>query len=188
MNLPDELLSALQLRIKDGNWVDRPRLVTLGADDNFLMLTERHTAAWKLDKYKAVSKLMDRMRAQQSGISDIHSITLHSYRFQSYVCQAKDGTLTFDNVPPPSLQGMQSMISPILRDTKDADWKPLSRTGSGVRDIEQRRPSVLQQRAQMRREWSEHSSEFTAQAKGMKVSLSLSVNLGGLGGLARMLG
>jgi hypothetical protein len=37
MNLPTTLVSALQARIKDGNWIDRPRLVALGANDNFCM-------------------------------------------------------------------------------------------------------------------------------------------------------
>jgi hypothetical protein len=48
-----------------------------------------------------------------------------------------------------------------------------------------RRPSTLQQRTQVRREWSEHRQSFSAQAQGLKLSLSLSISAGGL---ARMLG
>ena len=185
MGLPERLLSALQSRIKDGNWIDRPRIVALGADSNFLLVTEKHAAVWDLDDYKTISRLLEFSRTQQTGISDIHSIILHPYRFQSFVTQSRNGTLIYDNLPPHNLPGIQAMIEPIVQDTKDAGRNPFARKESGRKESMQRRPSALQQRAQVRREWSEHKQEITKQAKGMKVSLSLSVSVGGL---ARFLG
>ena len=179
-NLPDKLLAALQSNIKDGSWLQRPRLVALGAASNFLLVTENNAAVWDLRHYKAVVPLLERTKT-----SEVHSLALHSYRFQSFVLQAQDGKLFYENIPPHQLPGVQQMVGSILQDTNDARKKHLARRESEDTIAPQRRPTVLQQRAQLRREWSEHSQEFTAQAKGVKLSLSLSI---GIGGLARMLG
>lgn len=77
------------------------------------------------------------------------------------------------------------MIGPVARDTQLAARKSVRRGNSERRDSAQRRPGPLQERASVRREWSEHKQQFTAQSKGLKLSLSLSI---GVGGLARMLG
>jgi hypothetical protein len=185
MNLPTTLVSALQARIKDGNWIDRPRLAALGANDNFVLITEKHAAIWDLENYKTTSNLLNFSTTQERGISEIHSITLHAYRFGSFVTQARNGTLIHENLPPHSLAGIQAMYASVLQDTQAADRKLLVRRESDKTERVQRRPSNLQQRAQLRREWSEHSQQFTAQTKGMKLSLSLSVSIGGI---ARLLG
>jgi hypothetical protein len=179
-NLPGSLLVALQKNIQDGSWIDRPRLVALGAGDNFLLITEKNASVWDLRHYKSAVTFLEK-----SAMSDIHSLILHTYRYQSFVTQTLSGRLLFENVPPHQIGGMQAMIAPILQDTKDAQRRALARRESDKREITQRRPSALQQRAQIRREWSDHSHEFTAQAKGVKLSFSLNVSLGGL---ARMLG
>jgi hypothetical protein len=179
-NLPDQLLSSLQGIIQDGNWTDRPRLVALGASNNFLLVTEKNAARWDVRNYNELSKLL-----KQGHVSAIHSVLLHPYRVQSFVAQHKSGDLAYENMPQHQLAGIQAMVEPILRDTKDVRPKLLFRRESEVRDTLQRRPSNLQQRAQLRREWSEHRQEITAQAKGVKLGLSLNISLGGL---ARMLG
>jgi hypothetical protein len=185
MNLPDDLLRALQSRIKDGSWIDRPRIVALGANSNFLLVTEQHIVVWELDKYRALRRSLEKARSQQDGIHQIHSVVLHAYRYDSSVTELQDGALQSSNLPPPAVSGLQSMLEPLMRDTKERNRKIPLRAASEMRATVQRNPSVLQQRAQLRREWSEHSQEFTAQAKGVKVSLSLNISLGGL---ARMLG
>lgn len=184
MNIPGELLSSLQSRTKDGNWTDRPRFVALGADDDFLLVTEKHAAVWKLENYRTALKLLEYSRTQQKGISEIHNMVLHPYRFQTFVTQSRNGSLIYDNMPPHALPGIQAMVDPIMRDTEAMERKGLARQESRNETV-QRRPSALQQRAQLRKEWGEHKQEFTKQAKGLKLSLSLSVSVGGL---ARMLG
>ncbi|KAF9694089.1 hypothetical protein EKO04_007987 [Ascochyta lentis] len=185
MSIPEGLLDALRSRIKNGSWVDKPRIVTLGADDNFLFISEKNAAIWDLDRYKTVSDMLEFSRTQERGIAEIHNIVLHPYRYGCFVAQSKNGTLLHENLPPHQLPGIANMLDPVLRDTERADRKAVQRRESEKRETTQRRPSALQERASVRREWSEHKQQFTAQTKGLKLSLSLSI---GVGGLARMLG
>lgn len=190
MSIPEGLLHALQARIKNGSWVDKPRVVALGADDDFLLITERNTAIWDLENYKTVSDMLEFARTQDQGIRDIHNIVLHVYRYGCFVAQSKTGSLMHANLPPHQVSGITSMVEPVLRDTERA--RDTERSGrksvqrrESERDSMQRRPSALQERARIKREWSDHKQQFTAQSKGLKLSLSVSF---GVGGLARMLG
>ncbi|KZM20573.1 uncharacterized protein EKO05_0010939 [Ascochyta rabiei] len=185
MNIPDGLLSALQSQIKNGAWIDRPRIVALGADDNFLLITKKNAAMWDLDNYKTVSDMLEFSRTQEHGIPEIHNIILHPYRYGCFVAQSKNGTLLHENLPPHQSPGLANMIDPILRETERANRKVVQRSDSEKRETIHRRPSAMQERARVKREWSEHKQQFTAQSKGLKLSLSLSI---GVGGLARMLG
>lgn len=190
MSIPDGLLRALQSRIKNGSWIDRPRIVALGADDDFLLITEKNVAIWDLENYKTVSDMLDFARSQENGLRDIHNLVLHAYRYGCYVAQSKTGALLHGNLPPHQMSGMSSMAEPVMRDTERAKEKqrsartPVQRRESD-RESMQRRPSGLQERARIKREWSDHKQQFTAQSKGLKLSLSVSF---GVGGLARMLG
>ncbi|KAF1361249.1 hypothetical protein EJ07DRAFT_112876 [Lizonia empirigonia] len=185
MSIPDGLLSALQARIKNGSWIDKPRIVALGADDDFMLITEKNAAIWDLENYKTASDILEFSRTQERGIQDIHNIVLHPYRYGCFIAQSKNGTLLHENLPPHQLPGITNMIEPIKRDTESAGRKMVARRESEQRDSTQRRPSALQERAKIKREWTEHKQQFTAQSKGLKLSLSLSI---GVGGLARMLG
>lgn len=185
MSIPDGLLTALEARIQNGSWIDKPRIVALGADDNFLLITEKNAAIWHLENYKTVSDMLKFSRSQDSGIQEIHDIVIHPYRYGCFVAQSKNGTLLFENLPPHQLPGLRSIVDPIMRDTERAGRKAVQRRASEKRESMQRRPSALQERARVKREWNEHKQQFTAQAKGLKLSLSLSVSAGGV---ARMLG
>lgn len=190
MSIPDGLLQALQSRIKNGSWVDKPRVVALGADDNFLLITEKNVAIWDLENYNTVSDMLEFARTQDRGIADTHSIVLHAYRYGCYVAQSKSGALLHGNLPPHQIPGMTSMIEPIMRDTerikeKERPARTSVQRRESDRESMQRRPSALQERARIKREWSDHKQQFTAQSKGLKLSLSISF---GVGGLARMLG
>lgn len=185
MSIPKGLLHALQARIKDGSWIDKPRIVALGADDNFLLLTENNAAIWDLDNYKTISDMLEFTRTQERGIREIRNIVLHPYRYGCFIAHSKNGTLLHENLPPHQVAGLTSMIGPITQDTERFGKKMVPRRDSEKRDDMQRRPSMLQERARVKREWSEHKQQFTAQSKGLKLSLSLSI---GVGGLARMLG
>ena len=178
--LPETLVAALQANIQGSDWIDRPRLLTLGAGDNFLLVTEKHAAVWDLRHYKSAMRLI-----KEGDSSQVANIVLHPYRFQSFISLHVSGTLTHQNIPPHQLASVQATAQSILQDTIEAHQKGLSSKASDKRESMQRRPSALQQRAQLRREWSGHSQEISAQAKGVKLSFSLNVSLGGL---ARMLG
>jgi hypothetical protein len=187
MNLPDMLLSALEARIKDGNWIDSPRLVALGASNNFVLITKKHTAVWNLEHYNTLANLLQFSRTQERGISEINSIVLHAHRFGSFVTQSCNGTLLHENLPPHSLPGLQNMSTPITQDSQALERKLLVRRDS-ARDIQYSVPmrqSNLQQRAALRKTWGDHNSNFTAQAKGAKISLSLSVSISGIAKLMR---
>jgi hypothetical protein len=204
MSIPDGLLNALQSRIKDGSWADKPRIVALGADDNFLLITEKNTAIWDLENYKAVSDMLEVARAQTPGIRDIQNIVLHPHRYGCFVAQFKNGLLKHENLPPHQQSGIANMADPVLRDTESVARKtiqrresdrqesvqrtqsPLQRTQSPLQRTQspqQRTQSPLQERARIKREWCENSHRYTAQSRGLKLSLNISI-----GGLARMLG
>lgn len=190
MSIPDGLLHALQARIKNGSWVDKPRVVALGADDNFLLLTEKNAVIWDMDKYTTVSGMLALARTQDHGIRDIHNVVLHPYRYGCYITQSKTGVLTYGNLPPHQMAGVVSMNERVLKDTeraRDAERpaRKIAPQRESERDGVQRRPSGLQERARIKREWSDNKHQFTAQSKGIKLSLSVSF---GVGGLARMLG
>lgn len=190
MSIPDGLLQALQSRIRNGSWIDKPRVVALGADDDFLLITERNVVIWDLENYKTVSDMLELARTQDCGIADVHDIVLHAYRYECYVAQSKTGALLHMNLPPHQVSGIMSMVEPVMMDTQRAKEKsrpsriPIQSRGSD-RESMQRRPSALQERARITREWSDHKHQFTAQSKGLKLSLSVSF---GVGGLAKMLG
>jgi hypothetical protein len=76
MSIPDGLLTALQSRIKNRSWVDKPRIVALGADDNFLLVTEKNVAIWDLENYKSISNMLEFSRTQGGGIQEICNINL----------------------------------------------------------------------------------------------------------------
>jgi hypothetical protein len=110
---------------------------------------------------------------------------LHAHRFGSFITQSRNGTVIHDNLPPHSIPAVKIMLDHIPHDTKALERPPPVHRESAFKENVQRRPNNLQQRAQLRRDWGEHKQKFTAQSKGMKVSLSLSVSIGGL---AKMLG
>ncbi|KAF2443196.1 hypothetical protein P171DRAFT_433501 [Karstenula rhodostoma CBS 690.94] len=186
MNLPPELLTALQARIKDGNWTDRPRLVALGADANYLLLTENHAAAWELRHYATLSRMLEYSRTQARGIADVRNVALHPYRYQCFVAQSANGTVLSENVPPHEAAGVQGIRAAILKDTKEMDTR-VQQSQKKVESVPRR--SSLQHQATLKKDWGERKQEFRAQSKGLKLSLSLSVSAAGIAGsFGKMLG
>lgn len=184
MSIPDGLLNALQSRIKNGSWIDKPRIVALGTNDDFLLITEKNIAIWDLENYKTVSDMLESARSREYGIRDIHNIVLHAYRYESYVAHFKTGGLMHGNLPPHQISGITSMADPISKDTAHVTRQVVQRRDSD-RETLQLRSSALQERARIKKEWGDHKHQFTAQSKGMRLSLSVSF---GIGGLARVLG
>jgi len=191
MNLPPLLLSALQSRIKNGNWIDKPRMVALGADQNFLLVTQKHAAVWDLGNYATISKMLEFSKTQPSGIEEMHCITLHAYRYHCFIAQSRNGTILYENIPPHELAAVQAMQPVILQDTSVVEMKAKERER---RLVVERRPSLRHQ-ASLRSEFGqgEKRQEIRAQkqSNGLRLSLSLSVSARGLAGglgLGRMLG
>lgn len=184
MDIPQGLLAALQSRIKDGQWTDKPRVIALGADNNFLLLTEKHAAVWELSRYIAISRFLDNSKKRLYGISDIRNAVLHPYRFQCSITQSKTGTVIHHNIPPHSMGGLQQLISPIAVSSRGfkLEMRPMVLRPTETKDSESiaKKPSALHERAKLKREWSEHSQEFKTQSRGLKLSLSLSVSVPGL--------
>lgn len=102
MNLPSGLLSALESRIMRGEWSDRPRIVALGANNNFVLLTEKNAAVWNLGNYQTASKMLDYASQQSNGVNDIRSLSLHAYRYDGFVSQSRNGTVIHNALPPSS--------------------------------------------------------------------------------------
>jgi hypothetical protein len=71
-NLPAGLSTALSDRMKDGQWTIEPRLVCLGANDNYLMITEAHGGAWLLTGYPELDQMVDAFKESESGLSIVH--------------------------------------------------------------------------------------------------------------------
>lgn len=65
-NLPTGLVDALQDRIANGVFTIPPRIVTLGLNDNFILITQSHGAAWVLTEYPAIRVQMDKIGAKGS--------------------------------------------------------------------------------------------------------------------------
>lgn len=188
MSIPEGLLTALQARIKNGSWVDKPRIVALGADDNFLLLTEKHTAIWELSNYRTASNILEVARRQNRGIRDINNIVLHPYRYGCFVMQSTNGTLMYENLPAHQVPGITNMVASVLQDSEQKMVLPRreSEKKGDSATMQRRQSTPLQERARIKREWSSDNRKqytATAQSKGLKLSLSLSI-----GGLARMLG
>lgn len=177
MNLPPRLLRKLQARIENGAWTDKPRIVALGADDNFLLITENHAAIWDLAHYHTLSQMLEYSRTQERGIEEVVSVVLHPYRYHGFVAQSKNGTLLYENLSQWSMAGLEGMKAPIERDSGEVELRRRQTS------VQRRSERVLQQQASFSRKWNDKTHEFErkAKAKGLNLSLSLSIGPGGIG-------
>ncbi|KAF1960862.1 hypothetical protein CC80DRAFT_465214 [Byssothecium circinans] len=182
LNLPPDLLAALQLRIKNGTWLDRPRIVALGADASFLLITEKHAAVWDLHNYAVLTKMMEFSRSQSNGIEEVKNVVLHAYRYQCFVAESWNGTLLHNNLPPHELPGVEVMRVAILKEAQERERRDGEKERRKV--VERPNRSELKEQASLRRQWGDHQQEFTAKTKGkgLSLSLSLSVSAKGLAG------
>lgn len=192
MSIPRALLAALESRIKNGGWTDRPRVVALGADGDFVLITEGGTAVWECSRYKSVAGVLEAARRRGGkGVGDVRGVVLHPYRYGCFVVVEGKGEVRWENVPVHQVAGMQGMVEPVLRDSQRKMVLPRresERKGEAPTTVQRRSSTPLQERARVKREWSGSGEgrrhyTATAQSKGLKLSLSLSI-----GGLARMLG
>jgi hypothetical protein len=181
MNIPPLLLKSLNERIKDGSWIDKPRIVALGCDQNFLLITEKNVAVWDLAQYRTLSTMLKFSKTQERGIQEVHVVILHAYRYQGFVAQSRNGTLIFENLPPDTMATLAMLRPSILQDTKVAEKKQLELRSRSFREGETKAGPSLNQHALLRREWNERRQQFTKESRGLRLSLSVSVSAAGIG-------
>ncbi|KAH7121033.1 hypothetical protein B0J11DRAFT_581794 [Dendryphion nanum] len=185
LNLPPRLLTALQSRIRDGQWTDRPRLVALGADQNFILITHNSKAVWDLSHYRTLTQMLEFSRTQERGLEEIRQVVLHAYRYQGFIAQNSSANLMWENLPDWSIVALDGMRAPLIRDAREDDVRARQRKLQSRPSFRERPSGGLREQATFRREWTERNNEFKTKAKGMKLSLSLSI---GIGGFSKKLG
>lgn len=73
--------------------------MTLGADESFLLLTEKHAAVWDLANYTVLGKMLEFSRTQERGIEEVKNVSLNAYRYQCFLAESWNGMLVGENVP-----------------------------------------------------------------------------------------
>ncbi len=103
-NLPAGLLEALEARRKPGGgWTASPRIVALGANDNFVLITDKNGYSWNLSSYQDLRQIAGSLCERKAdGASMIQTIYLNPYRLQCGVLQVKNGSAFSWNLPPHS--------------------------------------------------------------------------------------
>jgi len=72
-NLPSGLNIALKKQRKPGGgWNNKPRLVVLGALENYIMITEGHGGSWYLSNYRELKAIIDILKQKDGGFEVIH--------------------------------------------------------------------------------------------------------------------
>ncbi|KAF2196687.1 hypothetical protein GQ43DRAFT_484735 [Delitschia confertaspora ATCC 74209] len=182
MNLPSALLAAIKSRINDGSWIDKPRIMALGADSNFLLITQKNAAVWNLENYRTLGKLMEFSKSQENGIEEVMNVVLNPHRYECFVAESRNGMVISENLPIPSVKDMDAMKEAVKRDTNREEEEKLERERK--RGHAQKRPSLNRQ-AILRRVWSDRADQLRSEVGDYKVKLSLSLNLS-TGSIARM--
>ena len=185
MNLPLQLLNALQSRISNGKWVERPRIVALGADQNFVFISSTSSSVWYLPHYRDLSKMLEYARTQERGMENINKVVLHAYRYQGFIAQNTSGQLSYTNLPEWSLTALQGMHTPLLRDSREEEVRNRQRILQSRPSFRERQGPELREQATFRREWDGRNSEIRAKAKGLRLSLSLNIGVGGFSKILR---
>lgn len=128
--------------------------------------------------------MLEYSKSQKNGIKEVQDIILHPYRYQGFIAQSRNGTVIYENLPPWSMQGIEGIKGPLVRDTREVEVRK--------RQLDlQRRPSLrerdnnrreLEHRATLKGQWNDKKGEFErkANAKGLRLSLSLSISAGGI--------
>ncbi|KAF2805481.1 uncharacterized protein BDZ99DRAFT_450053 [Mytilinidion resinicola] len=175
-NLPRNLESALHSQKSSaGSWTSPPRIVALGADTNFLLITESNAAFCSLSQYRTLRKMIQFSKTQVNGIAAIKDVVLHSYRYQCFVAESNNGTLISENVPPHSQRDMDTFSEAL----KMAADRKLYRTPS-------RASPPLQ--ATLRREWTDQARQSGDDlAREIKLKMKVNVSLSA-GSIARLFG
>ncbi|KAF2002199.1 hypothetical protein P154DRAFT_521038 [Amniculicola lignicola CBS 123094] len=184
MNLPPRLLTALQSRIEGGAWIDKPRIVALGADSNFLLITEKHAAVRDLRNYKSLRQMLEFSKPEDRGIEGLRDVVLHAYRYEAFLALNRTGIVIFDGLPSVAMSAVERMKEAVKIDVGNAQMRRIDfdrRQTASPRKIEAPRRPSLQHQATLKREWAERKDQVRKQTGGLRLSLSLSISARGVG-------
>lgn len=185
LNLPPQLLAALQSRISNGRWVERPRIVALGVDQNFAFISGASSSVWHLPDYRNLANMLEFARAQERGMENIKVVVLHAYRYQGFIAQNASGNLSYGNLPEWSLSALEGIHVPLLKDSREEEVRERQRKLHSRPSFRDRQGPELREQATFRREWDGRNSEIKTKAKGLRLSLSLSIGMGGISKILR---
>jgi len=175
-NLPPNLESALHAhKSPAGRWTSAPRIVALGADGDFLLITESNAATWSLSRYRMLSKMIQFSKTQANGIAAVSDVALHSYRYQCFVAQSSNGTLIAENLPPHAERDMDVLRGAIKADAERKLYRAPARASPPLQ-------------ATLRREWTDQTrqaGEDLAREYKLKMRLNVSITAGSI---ARLFG
>jgi len=178
-NLPSNLESALHAQKSPaGRWTSPPRIVALGTDGNFLLITESDAVFWSLGHYRTLSKMIQYSKTQANGIAAIKDVVLHPYRYQCFVAQSTNGTLISENMPPHSQRDIDSV--------RDAVITRAERRAAKLNRDPSRTTPPLQ--ATLRREWSDQARQAgddLAREYKLRMKVNISITAGSI---ARLFG
>jgi hypothetical protein len=81
-NLPEPLQKALDANLENGTWKDSPRIVSLGFDGDYVMVTANNAAAWRLNHFKPLDTLFETMKENgTTSLSHVRRATYHLIQF-----------------------------------------------------------------------------------------------------------
>ena len=84
-NLPASLDEAIEkLRIPGGSWTDSPRLVVLGAMQNYIMITVQNGGLRLLANYKELNEIIVALLEMREGLSLTHVRFLYDIELSKY--------------------------------------------------------------------------------------------------------
>lgn len=121
LNIPSGLLDVFKSNRSNngtGPFTDMPRLVALGVDGDYFMLTEKNAACWSLGSYRALRELIVQTKDTPAGLSQIQTLYLHPYRLQSCVLQNKGGQVGGESLPPHTEEAFESIKAAVQEDTE----------------------------------------------------------------------
>lgn len=129
--------------------------------------------------------MLEFSRTQPRGLDEVHQVILHPYRYQGFIAQNSSANLMFENLPDWSLAALGEMRAPLIRDAREEDVRSRQRKLQSRPSFRERQSVGLREQATFRKEWTERNNEIRGKAKGLKLSLSLSI---GIGGFSKVLG
>jgi hypothetical protein len=124
LNLPSGLLEAFKSHRSNngtGSFTDMPRLIALGVDGDYFMLTANNAGAWNLGNYRALCELINQTKDSEAGLSNIQTLYLHPYRLQTCVVQNKSGQVGGEHLPPHTEEAFESIKAAVQEDTEKAE-------------------------------------------------------------------
>ncbi|KAM6513848.1 hypothetical protein FALCPG4_015055 [Fusarium falciforme] len=114
--LPAGLTFVFHKLLKDGQWTDTPRLVTLGVGDNYLMLTKADACYWYLDNYGSLNSQIPTLRDNRA-FHIIRNLMLNAHKSGAFALVFATGASFAEGMPASATENMQAMHKAIKEDS-----------------------------------------------------------------------